>query len=279
MTLVALLASCSGPDADNNDTPIADMGDEVVDEPDMADDAGGEDEPDATPDLGPEIYPVLEEMEPNTEPDEAMPFTQPAILTGSVSATDDVFDWWEVDLAGPAILRVTINGGDIGWVEVRTPLADKRGVYGGPGATREFFVPKANRYQIGVHATTDNPDVEYRVQVESYEVTPIPLTELTTTGDLDDGNVDVYSWTSTGSGFTVMEVMGQRAPISSGIDSFLFVYDDTLNSFEWNDDAMSGGTKDSRLDFDRRDGAEYLIAVDMYEPTEDRRYELRIQAN
>ncbi len=231
-----------------------------------------------TPDLGPEIYPVRMESEPNTQPNQANPFTQPAVLTGNVNVEDDIFDWWEVDVAGPAILRITIRGGDVGWVEVQTPLASKRGLVGGPGTTREFFVPRANRYQIGVLATEDNPNVDYRLEVTSYPVTPTPLTTTTIQGDLDDGNVDVYAWTSTGSGFTIVEVFGERAPTASGIDSFLFVYDDTLDTYVWNDDAM-GGTKDSRLDFERRDGAEYLIAVDMYEPSDDHRYELRLQPN
>lgn len=279
MSLLAALG-CAGPDDDNNidHHSMDDMGGDAAEEPDEGDVGEGEVDA-AAPDFGPAIYPVLDESEPNTQPDQATRFTQPAVLTRNVNVEDDVFDWWGVDLAGPSILRVTIQGGEIGWVEVRTPLASKRGLRGGPGATREFFIPTSSRYLIGVLATDDNPDVDYRLEITSYEVEPLPLTELSIMGNLDDGNVDVYSWVSPGAGFTVVEVMGQRPPISSGIDSFLFVYDDSLNQYEWNDDAPSGGTKDSRLSFDRRDGAEYLIAVDMYEPNDDHRYELRLQVN
>lgn len=279
--LALLAVSCAGPSDDNNDVGTkSDVGADAATQPDMGARMDATTQPDVGPiDFGPDKYPVLTESEPNTSQDQATPFTQPAILTGNVNVDSDVFDWWEVDLAGPALLRITVQGGDLGWVEVQTPLASKRGMAGGPGATREFFVPVANRYQIGILATDDNPDVDYRIEVTSYEPTPIPLTDTSVMGDLDDSNVDVYSWTATGSGFTLVELFGERPPVSSGFDSFLFVYDDGLNNYVWNDDAMSGGTKDSRLDFERRDGGEYLIAVDMYEPTDDRRYELRLQPN
>lgn len=271
-------AACSS--GENNGAPNAAVPDTGVDVsvPDTGGDAAPSDAPDVGGyDVSGPVYPVIAESEPNTETSEATAFTQPAVLTGAVALDSDAVDWWEVHLGGPAIVRLTVESGDVGWVEFQMPLGSKRGLSGGAGTTREFFIPTSNRYQIGIVATEERPTVDYRLVVESYEPTPTPLTSTTATGDLDDGNVDVYAWTSTGEGFTIVEVYGERAPISSGLDSFLFVYDDSLKRFEWNDNATA--TKDSRLDFERRNGAEYLIAVDMYEPTDDHRYELRVQAN
>lgn len=264
-------------DAANVDTSMAPDGGRSDMAPDDIPDMGAADtEP---TDLGPSIYPVLDEEEPNTQRSEATAFTAPATLVGSIDRQSDAVDWWELHLPGPSLLEVTIEGGDIGWVELQTTNVSKRGIHGGPGTVREFFIPAADRYQLGIVSTEEKPSLDYRITVRSIEATAQPLTELTASGDLDDGKVDVYSWISQGEGFTIAEVFGEREPVASGIDPFLFVQDQTLGTFESNDDAMSGGTRDSRLNFERRDGSEYWIAVDIYEPTDDRRYELRLQPN
>lgn len=255
------------PDMGMTDTAVEDVG---MDAPNL---------PDISFDRGMGNYPIVPETEPNDQQESAVRVTQDSILTGHVNIEDDLFDWWDLTLPGPSILRIVVRSGDVGWVEVQTPVASKRGLRGGVGSAREFFVPRADRYQIGVLATEDNPDVEYEIEVTSHDVEPTPLAGLDSMGDLGDGGVDVYSWTAPGEGFTVVEVFGERPPIESDIDPFLFVYDETLNNYEWNDDAAAGGTKDSRLDFERRDAAEYIIAVDTYEPFEDQRYELRITTN
>ena len=280
------LVACSGgsegtnanaaPDTASN-VSVTDMGMDGTTIPDAQSDAPVL--PDISFDRGEGNYPIVPETEPNDQQESAVGVTQDSVLTGHVNIDDDLFDWWDMTLPGPSILRITVRSGQVGWIEVQTSQASKRGLRGGPGSSREFFIPRSDRYQIGVLATEDNPDVEYEIEVTSHEIEPAPLSGLTAMGDISDGNVDVYRWTAPGEGFTVVEVFGQRPPIQSEIDPFLFVYDETLNSYEWNDDAAAGGTKDSRLDFDRRDAADYIIAVDVYEPSQDQRYELRITTN
>jgi hypothetical protein len=243
----------------------------------------------------------VDEVEPNDQvdpeegTDEATPFTAGDSIGGALNNDDDAtpdFDIYKVELTGGTVFNweITGTGPGVGPEGLFTFILGfdsniRRELSGGQGASRGAFIPADGTYYLAVsdprpveegEADNDAPGATYSISTSVGALSPTAATfPGQNTGDLADGLPDAYSLTASGDTVLAAETFAERAPVESGLDTVLYVWDVAASAvIASNDD--EGDSFDSALTASLTDATDYLVIVESYAAASDADYNLEL---
>jgi hypothetical protein len=293
-------AGC-GPDDENNgnnDNNQTDTGVEADADAGTDTETDTGDEEDTGTDADVSDFEGVTEEEPNNEFAEGTAFSLGDNLAGNIAAGSgessdlDYFTFtgtagtvvefgftstgagFEADGTNNALMFLTDEAGSI-----------SRVLAAAEGDSRQAFIPADGNYALVVaderglgQEAIDNggPDATYELFTSEVDLSTTDA-ELGTaqSGDLNDGAVDGYAFTADSNGLYEAEVVAGRDPISSSLDSVLYIWDaDASEVVKVNDDIdAQNQIFDSLARFQAESGTNYVAVVDAYSFTSDAAYE------
>jgi len=280
-----------GGETDMGEEPDPDMGEEP--DPDM-----GEDPPDMNEDpdmMMPPTGPDVPEVEPNNELDpeegidESTSFEAGQSIGGNITASaagaPGDLDIYSVELEAGTIFEWSFaevgdgitDAGLASFLQDGTTGNTLRALYTADGTKRQAFIPADDTYYLFVYDAADEaetqaeipahggPSATYLIENASIEPSAQALTAPgSASGDLNDGDVDVYSFQWMSEQVIAAQITGAREPISSDIDSVLYLWDADAGELIATNDDLSSDTLDSAVSAAGANGGNYLLIVDAY---------------
>ncbi|CAN0491920.1 unnamed protein product, partial [Laminaria digitata] len=149
-------------------------------------------------------------------------------------------------------------------------------LYSADGDKRQAFIPEDDTYYIYVYDAIDEADPEtilahggptatYAVETSEVMISAMAGTiPGTINGDLNDGDVDVHSFTWASDLVISAQVIAGREPVESDLDSILYLWDADAGELVSSNDDLNDETFDSGLAAQGTSGTNYYLIVDSY---------------
>ena len=238
------------------------------------------------------------EVEPNGFEDAWTPFEPGQTIGGTIATgageTSD-FDVFTVNLTAGTVIEFGFEATGPGLTDTAVVMVQDEngefltriaGMSEGP-AIRQAYIPIDGAYMVAVYderATGEEPqqhggdDSWYVVSLNETSVAPT-ATEIpsTTAGDQSDGAIQIYEVSTADDALVVAEVTADRPPISSTLDSVVWVINAASGEIVgFDDDGAGGESYDSRAIFSAEAGVTYQIVVDSWFGTNTGAYSLAL---
>lgn len=141
---------------------------------------------------------------------------------------------------------------------------------------REFFVPRDGAYEFEVYAPGgDDNGFAFEASVDSLETDgELELPGTTEGGDLDDGRLDALDAGTEEDQSAALEVFAQREPVSSQLDSWVYVWDVTAGETVAESTGQGEEIADPFTTADFMGDSDYAVIVDMGANVTDAAYEI-----
>lgn len=238
------------------------------------------------------------EVEPNGFDDTWTPFDLGQSIGGTIATgageTSDI-DVFTVMLEAGTVVEFGISETGPGLTETAVVLLqDAAGefltrsaaVSEGP-PIRQAYIPITGEYTVAVYdqrAASEEPqqhggnDSWYVVAFNQTSVAPTAAAiPSVTTGDQSDGTIQIYSVSTAADAVVVAEITADRAPISSTLDSVVWVIDTVTGEIAgFDDDSADPESFDSRAIFSATAGVTYNIVVDSWFGTNTGAYSMAL---
>lgn len=143
---------------------------------------------------------------------------------------------------------------------------------------REFLVYQTANHVVEVQAP-GGEDYGYHLSFDTAQPEADQDLEIpgTTEGDLDDGTIDVYDATSDEAQAVELELFAGRAPVSSDLDAWVFIWDAEAGELAGAGLAQTEDNPDPFVPFDVPADTDYHVIVDMDRNVADAGYELQAE--